>query len=303
MTPKAWLKHPMLNGWPLLGVILLPISMGLLFAMGRVDTGTGAGVSTMIGWSVRCAVPWLYLAFAASALQVLRPGAYSLWLLRNRKIFGLAFAGAMGWQAFFILWLVFGHTQYYVDEVYVVRDAIEGVIGYSFLLAMTVSSFMPVRKRMRPKHWKRLHTIGIYSLWIYAYSVYWWAHTYYADPDLVDHLYYWLGFAAWALRALAWRKKRWQRARQRDRSLTVSPPAWAAGVMLVLVGLAAVSTGPLWQAGSEAVFYGYGATRWAELYLPYWPFEPFLPLALIGAGLWFTSLSVPHRPTARVGSP
>lgn len=37
----------------------------------------------------------------------------------------------MAWQGLLILGLVIGHTEYYADKVYVLRDAIEGVIGYS----------------------------------------------------------------------------------------------------------------------------------------------------------------------------
>ena len=52
----------------------------------------------------------------------------------------------MAWQGLFILWMVLAYTDYYVNELYVLRDAIEGVGGYLFLTAMTVTSFMPVRR-------------------------------------------------------------------------------------------------------------------------------------------------------------
>lgn len=287
------LKHPLLNGWPLFWGVVGPVSAWITVAWMGTDTNTGEGVSSLVGLSVRLAIPWLYLAFAASALQILRPGGFSLWLLRNRKFFGLAFAAAMAWQAFFILWLVTVHRDYYVAEVYVLRDVIEGVIGYAFLLAMTVTSFMPVRKRMRPKHWKWLHKIGIYALWVYAFAVYWWAHAYYPQPTLLDHLYYWAGFLAWGLRVAAWRKKRLQKAGRVD--APVPPVLLAAGALLVLLGLVGAATGVAWQPGAEHLLYGHGVTRWPELYLPYWPFEPFLPLAFIGLGAWLSSLAAPRQ--------
>jgi len=113
--------------------------MLIAFSMLRVDLSKAAAVSSMIQLSVRCAVPWLYLAFAASSLQVVFPGSISIWLLRNRKMMGLCFAAAMGWQLAFILWLVGIHTDYYVSDVYVFSDVVEGLVGYAFLIAMVLA--------------------------------------------------------------------------------------------------------------------------------------------------------------------
>lgn len=288
---KAQLKRPLLNNWRLFWLCMTPISLWLFTAMLRTDMATGEGVSAMISRSVRLAVPWLYLAFAASSVQILFPGALSLWWLRNRKIFGLLFAGAMAWQAFFILWLVTVQRAYYLSEVYVLRDALEGVIGYTFLVAMTATSFMPVRKRLKPKYWKWLHTIGIYSLWVYAFSVYWWALSYYENPGWVDFAYYYAGLAAWCLRALAWRKKRVQHLFRQSPARAPQVAMMAVGALVAAAGLLAANTGVLWQGPAEALLWGHSATRWAELYFPYWPFEPFLPLLVIAIGLWISTRS------------
>ena len=74
------------------------MSLFTVYEMLRVDVSTGEGVSEMIGYSVRLAVPFIYLVVAASALPVVFPGAGSTWLLRNRKYIGLCFAVAMAWQ-------------------------------------------------------------------------------------------------------------------------------------------------------------------------------------------------------------
>ena len=70
----------------------------------------------MIELSVRCAVPLLFVAFAASSVNVLFPGLFGRWILRNRKFIGLSFAAAMAWQLFFILWMVTQYTEYYVER-------------------------------------------------------------------------------------------------------------------------------------------------------------------------------------------
>ena len=100
-----------INGWKLFWLITAPISLIVIQAAMRVDLSAAEAVSSMIQLSVRCAIPWLFLAFAASSLQAVFPGSFSLWLLRNRSKFGLCFAAAMGWQLLFIVWLVGIHTE------------------------------------------------------------------------------------------------------------------------------------------------------------------------------------------------
>ncbi|MEO1245331.1 MAG: hypothetical protein AAFX56_06550 [Pseudomonadota bacterium] len=280
-------KHKSVNGWPLFRLIVVPTSLVMLAGMLLVDTWSGSEVSALIQLSVRFAVPWLFLAFAASSIQILFPGPLSLWLARNRKYLGLAFAAAMAWQALFILWMVIGYTDYYVDEVYVLRDAIEGVIGYAFLLAMTVTSFMPVRKHMTPGQWKLLHKSGMYFLWAYAFSTYWWSLYYYAEPVTLDYVFYWAGFTAWALRVAAWSKKRSKQARK-SRPYGNDQPAFALlGYTMIGAAVFAAGLGSIWRPAAENILYGYSVTEWLELYMPYWPFEPFLPLlaAVLGGYL------------------
>ena len=280
------LKRAALNKWGLFWLVTGPISVVMVVAMTVKDLTTGPGVSSMIQLSVRCAVPWLYIAFAASSIQTLFPGPFSRWLLRNRKYFGMCFAAAMAWQGLFILWLVFGHTDYYVNQVYVLRDAIEGVGGYAFLLAMTVTSFPRGRRLLTARQWRTLHLSGIYFLWAYAFSVYWWSLFYYSNPVPLDYIYYSAGLAAWVVRAAAWSRKRAKAAAKESRELGAHPLARMAGIVLIGAGLVAASIGSAWQATAARYLYGYALTEIPELYLPYWPFEPFLSLAVIMLGVY-----------------
>lgn len=202
-------KNKMINGWNLYWLAVAPISLMMVVAMTRVDLTAPEGISSMIQLSVRSAVPWLFVAFAASSINKLYSGPFSRWLLRNRHIVGLIFATAMGWQLTFILWLVGIHTEYYVNDVYVLSDAVEGVVGYTFLIAMVLTTFKFGRRRLSARQWKLLHTGGIYWLWFYAWSVYWFNLFYYQSPAvLLDYIYYWAGFLAWGLRVMAWTKQR-----------------------------------------------------------------------------------------------
>ena len=187
-APK--LNSKLINGWNLFWLVTAPLSLAIVLSMTRADLSGPEAVSSMIQLSVRCAIPWLYVAFAASSLQAVFPGSFSRWLLRNRKIIGLCFAAGMGWQLFFILWLVGIHTDYYVNDVYVLSDAVEGIIGYAFLIAMVLTSFKFGRSLLTPRQWRLLHKSGLYWLWFYAWSVYWFNLFYYQDsPVLIDYVY------------------------------------------------------------------------------------------------------------------
>ncbi len=288
---KQILKNKTINEWSLFRLIAGTVSIVVIIAIMRTDLSGGEGVSSMIQLAVRCAIPLLYVAFAAGAIRILFPGAFGLWLLRNRKYIGLSFAAAMAWQLLFIVWLTSVHNDYYLREVYVLRDVFEGVIGYAFLLAMTLTSFKFGRKHLSPKQWKRLHKIGIYSLWIYSFSVYWWALYYYPDPLFIDYVYYWGGFLAWFLRCAAWRKKRRQQEQKKDPRSSTSPVFRLTGNVIVVIGLVAVGTGLVWAKPTIDLLTGYAITRLPELYLPYWPFEPYLPIFLIALGALLTTKS------------
>jgi hypothetical protein len=279
------------NGWGLFWVVTLPTSALMVISMMRADLSNGEAVSSMIQLSVRCAVPWLYLAFAASSVQILFPGSIGRWLLRNRKVLGLCFAAAMGWQLVFIVWLVTVYRDYYVAEVYVLRDVIEGVLGYLFLIAMTLTSFRFGRQLLRSKQWKLLHKSGMYFLWAYAFSVYWWELFYYPNPDWIDYVFYWTGLLAWGLRAAAWSKKQRQLAGKKTPKTSSQPAFVWIGAVLIGFGLIAASSGSIWWESVEEFLTGYSFTRIPELYLPYWPPIPFLPLFIIAAGVFLTTMS------------
>ena len=210
---KALLANPYLNEWKLFWLVTLVVSGFTGITMTTVDLTRATDISAMIQYTVRWSVPWLYLAFMASSLQVVYPSQFSRWLARNRKYFGLCFASAMAWQLLFILWMVGLHSDYYAEEVYNLSDTIEGVGGYLVLMAMVATSFPWGRSLLSPKQWRYLHKFGIYYLWGYAWSVYWYALYYHETPlHPIDHAFYWIGFFAWGLRIWAWSKKELKRS-------------------------------------------------------------------------------------------
>jgi len=283
---RDFLRHKALNGWGLFALITLPMGVSMVMAMLSRDLSAAEHVSSMIAWSVRWSVPWLLVAFAASSLQVLFPSEASKWLLRNRKFFGLCFAAGMAWQASFIIWLVTLHRDYYVEEVYVLRDVIEGVFGYLFLIAMTITSFKAGRSMITAKQWRLLHTVGIYFLWAYVFATYWYSLYYYSAADWVDYLYYWGGVLAWSLRIAAWSKKKALAAAKAGEDDDSRPGLVLVGGTLVALGLVAAALGRLWEEAAHANLEGLPYAAWLDLYMPYWPFIPYLPLFVMIPGAY-----------------
>jgi hypothetical protein len=276
---KEALKHKAVNGWGFFFLVSIPMCVLMVVEMMRTDLSAGSGVSEMIGFSVRWAVPFIYLVVAASSIQFLFPGPFTLWWLRNRKYIGLIFAVAMAWQGLFIAIMSLFHRDYYFEEIFYLRDELEGSTGYIFLTAMVLTSFKFGRRHLTSAQWKLLHKSGIYFLWAYPFSVYWWNLYYYGNPVPLDYLYYWSGFLAFALRIAAWGKKR-------HRALGVSGSPVALGLLggvLVISGLVAAAT--QWQKPVTEFLTGPQWSLTLSLWLPYWPFEPFLPLFLIGLGV------------------
>jgi DMSO/TMAO reductase YedYZ heme-binding membrane subunit len=278
------LKTKAINAWSLFWLIAIPMSIVMVVEMMAVDLSTGAGVSSMIGYSVRFAVPFVFLVVAISSLQILFPGPLPMWLLRNRKYLGLCFAVAMAWQGLFIFIMSVFFREYYYEDVYLLRDELEGSIGYLFLPAMVLTSFHFVRKHLTASQWKLIHKTGLYFLFAYPFSVYWWNLSYYPNPEAIDYVFYWMGFLAFGSRIAAWGKKRLKSAKRNAPQSGVPPALKLLGGAIIAFGLFVSASGVHWQ---EPVTTLLTTPKWSAdlvLWLPYWPLEPYLSLFIIGLG-------------------
>ena len=283
--PTNMLSHGAINGWRLFWLLSVPMSVVMVFESSQADLSTGAGVSEMIGFSVRWAVPFIYLVVAASAVHTLWPRPFAAWWLRNRKYIGLCFAVAMAWQGLFIYMMSSLHRDYYFAEVFYFRDELEGSTGYIFLFAMVATSFEFGRKYLDARQWKFLHRFGMYYLWAYPFSVYWWNLFYYGSPQFIDVVFYWAGYLAVALRIAAWGKRRFANARRHMHDNTEVIVTKMIGGGVIAAGLIVAATGLDWQAPVTDFLTRPAWSANLELWLPYWPFEPFLSLLILGLGV------------------
>ncbi len=84
-----------LNGWSLLYLIMGINAVAVIAYMPTQDLSVTTGVSEMIQMSVRCTVPFLYLAFVPSALNSLFPGNFSHCMLRNCRYVSHAYTAGL----------------------------------------------------------------------------------------------------------------------------------------------------------------------------------------------------------------
>jgi len=285
------LKNKAINEWRLFWLIAIPISIVILFAMVESDLSTGAGVSHMIGYSVRWAIPFIYIIVGTSSLHILFPNLFSMWLMRNRKYIGLCFAVGMAWQGVFIFIVSTFMRDYYFKEIYFFRDELEGTVGYIFLAAMVITSFRFGRKFVNSMQWKLVHKGGIYFLWSYPFSVYWWALAS-TETRVIDYIFYCSGLFVFLLRIAAWGKTR-QQVMKRKLPESSTPILYKVlGSTFIIFGLFASATSYYWQ---KSITEFLTATAWSaelELWLPFWPLEPFLPLIITALGaLFLTKIS------------
>ena len=170
----------------------------------------------LIRLSVQFASPWILIAFVTSALVTLFPGAISQWLMRNRRYTGLSFAAGFAWQAVFIAVLLYLYPAYYWDELHKTSDLVGRSLSYVLLLALTVTSFYPVRRKLSRAQWSWLHWVGIWYFW----AAIWVSYTEQAlsqNAKTIDVVFAVLGLLALILRLAANIKSRGVTA---DRKLT-----------------------------------------------------------------------------------
>jgi DMSO/TMAO reductase YedYZ heme-binding membrane subunit len=194
-----------LESWRLFWLLALAISAVNCAALPFIDFQSAHGTESIILYSVRCALPFFLIAFSASSFSILRPSKSTRWLLSNRRYFGLAFAYGMGWHLTFVAYTIlrFGN---HVNRTATTLD----LIGFAFLLALTITSFRAVASRLSPSCWRRLHKVGVYAIWLLATYIYLLGARDDADPLHIVALSALV--AAWLLRLTAWTRKQYLRA-------------------------------------------------------------------------------------------
>lgn len=151
------------RGWPLLGfaaIVLVLMVAGILAVQPDVD-----GLHVVLRATARTSLVLFLLAFTASALWKLLPGAWSRWQLSNRRYLGLSFATSHTLHLTAILATAWAQPQQFFRDTST-STLLMGGIAYAFLFALAATSFDRSAAWVGARNWKVLHTVGSYYIWL-----------------------------------------------------------------------------------------------------------------------------------------
>jgi methionine sulfoxide reductase heme-binding subunit len=152
------------EGWRLFAVLMLTLAALSLWIAG-MHAFDAEGTRMVIRFTARTSLLFFCLAFSAAALARLWPNAWTRWQRRNRRYLGVTFAGSHALHAIAIAAFAAidpaGFTAVTSAITYIF-----GGIGYSFIVAMTATSFDRTAAMIGPRAWRWLHLFGGYYLWV-----------------------------------------------------------------------------------------------------------------------------------------
>ena len=193
--------------WSLFWVLALAASTATLLGLPHTDFHSAGGMAPIVHRSVRCALPLFVLAFTASSLAILWPSTLTRWMLANRRYIGLAFAFAMALHFGFVTYFIwtFGNPLNF-------RATMMDVVGFIFLLMMTLTSFRWGARYVSRANWRRLHKTGVYAIWLVAILIYF--HGVRVGAGLMYDVFLGVLLVTWMLRIAAWARQRLSGRRQ-----------------------------------------------------------------------------------------
>lgn len=114
------------------------------------------------------------LVFLASTFRRLWKKPWTSWLMRTRRTWGLSFAAIMALHLIAIFVLMKINPRMIPEMKADPFAPLGGAVGYLFLAAMAATSNDWAVRRLGPRRWQRLHSAGMYVLWVvfaFTYAV------------------------------------------------------------------------------------------------------------------------------------
>jgi DMSO/TMAO reductase YedYZ heme-binding membrane subunit len=156
------IRQSWFDGWRLFALLSLTL-LALSIWIAGMRSFEVDGVRMVIRFTARTSLVLFCLAFAGTALARLWPNGWTRWLRRNRRYLGVSFAASHAIHAVAILAFAVMDPVGYAAATSI-ASYIFGGVGYTFIIAMTATSFDRTASALGARTWRRLHIAGGYYL-------------------------------------------------------------------------------------------------------------------------------------------
>jgi len=147
------------TGWPIVGWSALVVGV---LALAALASGSGEdGFRRVLRLTAGTSLVLFTAAFSASSLRRVWRNAATKWLLANRRYVGVSFAVSHTYHLAAILALASLSTQPFGAVT-----VFGGGFAYVVIAAMTATSFDTTAAWLGRRNWQRLHSFGVYYLWL-----------------------------------------------------------------------------------------------------------------------------------------
>ncbi len=140
-----------------LALLAVAVPMIVIVAPDAMDE-SNLGLALRV--SARLAFLIYVLVFVTRPLLQIVPTPLTKALFRNRRYIGISFAAVMTAHLALISWLLL----FVLDEGRSLTSLLPGIVTYTLVFLMLLTSFDAPARAMGPKNWRRLHKTGLY--WI-----------------------------------------------------------------------------------------------------------------------------------------
>ena len=160
----------LISQWRITGLVLIVLSVMSVSSFIWLGFSEEA-IRAMVRGTARTSICLFVLAFTASSLYRLFKSGWARYLLDNRRYIGLSFALSHFVHLLFLILLMIHYPQDSLAKLNQLEIVLAS-LTYVFILAMTITSFDPPRRWLGPKNWHRLHTTGMYLVWLIFLETY-----------------------------------------------------------------------------------------------------------------------------------
>jgi methionine sulfoxide reductase heme-binding subunit len=162
MTTRPAVR-PIISGQALFLIIALAMG-GVIWAVLYSGAFSVESIRLTVRMTARFSLALFLAAFCASALQRLWPSPTSLFLVRNRRWFGLSFAFSHLLHAILLVMFLNADPATFWSMVKTTNLVLGGT-GYLFITILAATSFDAAVRKLGPARWKQLHTLAVWVVW------------------------------------------------------------------------------------------------------------------------------------------